>query len=193
MYVDIIIAHPNPDSFCYALLKSFVDGAKAANHDVHVIDLYKDQFNPIMSLDEMRGDISDPIVINYQNQIKKADCIVFIYPIFWFRAPAIFEGWIDRVFSVNFAYKFKTVFGNWGKPVGLLPCKKAIIINTYGSPAIATKYFYMNIPFRRLKRGVLKMCGVKNISRVNCWSVPFVSDEKRRRYLKNVFKIANRF
>ena len=92
MYVDIIIAHPNPDSFCHALLNSVVDGAKAANHDVHIIDLYKDQFNPIMSLDEMRGDISDPIVINYQKQIKNADCIVFIYPIFWFRAPAIFEG-----------------------------------------------------------------------------------------------------
>jgi len=28
MYVAIIIAHPNPDSFCHALLKSFVDGAK---------------------------------------------------------------------------------------------------------------------------------------------------------------------
>ena len=34
------------------------------------------------------------------------------------------------------------------------------------------------------------MCGVNNISRVNCWSVPFVSDEKRKRYLKRVFDIA---
>jgi len=48
----------------------------------------------------------------------------------------------------------------------------------------------MNIPFRRLKRGVLKMCGINNINRVNCWSVPFVSVEKRRRYLKRVFDIA---
>ena len=55
MYVAIIIAHPNPDSFCHGLLMSFVDGAKVENHDVHVIDLYKDQFNPIISLDEMRG------------------------------------------------------------------------------------------------------------------------------------------
>ena len=190
MYVDIIIAHPNPDSFCHALLNSVVDGAKAANHDVYIIDLYKDQFNPIMSLDEMRGDISDPIVKNYQKQIKSADCLVFIYPIFWFRGPAILEGWIDRVFSPNFAFKYKTIIGYWGRSIGLLPCNKAIIINTYGSPAIATKYFYLNIPFRRLKRGVLKMCGVKNISRVNFWSVPFISDEKRRRYLKRLYNIA---
>ena len=82
MFVNIIISHPNPNSFCHALLNSFVDGAKTANHDVHIIDLYKDKFNPIMSLDEMRGNISDPIVINYQREIKNADCIVFIYPIF---------------------------------------------------------------------------------------------------------------
>ena len=78
MYIDIIISHPNPDSFCYALLNSFVDGAKAANHDVHIIDLYKDQFNPLVSLNEMRGKISDPIVKKYQEQIKLADCLVFI-------------------------------------------------------------------------------------------------------------------
>ena len=192
MYVGIIIAHPNPLSFNHALLKSFVDGAKTANHDVHIIDLYKDQFNPIISLDEMRGKISDPIVKKYQEQIKLADCLVFIYPIFWFRGPAILEGWIDRVFSPNFAFKYKTIIGYWGRSIGLLPCNKAIIINTYGSPAIATKYFYLNIPFRRLKRGVLKMCGVKNIIRINCWSVPFVSDEKRKRYLKKVFNVATR-
>ena len=138
----------------------------------------------------MRGEISDPIVKNYQKQIKSADCLVFIYPIFWFRGPAILEGWIDRVFSPNFAFKYKTIIGYWGRSIGLLPCNKAIIINTYGSPAIATKYFYLNIPFRRLKRGVLKMCGVNNISRVNFWSVPFISDEKRRRYLKRLFNIA---
>ena len=93
MYLGIIIAHPDPDSFCHALLNSFVDGAKSENHDVHIIDLYKDQFNPIISLDEMRGNITDPIIENYQKQIKNADCLVFIYPIFWFRAPAILEGW----------------------------------------------------------------------------------------------------
>ena len=65
MYIDIIISHPNPDSFCHALLNSFVDGAKTANHDVHIIDLYKDQFNHILSLDEMKGEISDPIIKNY--------------------------------------------------------------------------------------------------------------------------------
>jgi NAD(P)H dehydrogenase (quinone) len=96
------------------------------------------------------------------------------------------------VFTVGFAFDFKKVFGNWGRPIGLLPCDKAIIVNTYGSPALATKYFYMNIPFRRLKRGVLKMCGIKKITRFNCWSVPFVSDQKRMAYLKKLFRMGQK-
>ena len=75
MYIDIIISHPNPDSFCHALLNSFVEGAKTANHDVHIIDLYKDNFNPIISLEEAKGEISDPIIKQYQKQIKDADCL----------------------------------------------------------------------------------------------------------------------
>ena len=59
-------------------------------------------------------------------------------------------------------------------------------------PALATKYFYMNLPFRRLKRGVLKACGVKKIRRFNCWSVPFISDEERKAYLKKIYKIGQK-
>ena len=188
MKILIIFAHPNQKSFCGALKDSFIDGVKSNNHSVEVIDLYKDKFNPVSFGD---NEIS-PEVKNYQQLITDSNYLVFIYPIWWFRAPAILEGWFDRVFTVGFAFDFKKVIGNWGRPIGLLPCDKAIIVNTYGSPALATKYFYMNIPFRRLKRGVLKMCGIKNIKRFNCWSVPFVSDRKRKVYLNKIFRLGSR-
>ncbi len=178
MKILIIFAHPNQKSFCGALKDSFIDGVKSNNHSVDVIDLYKDKFNPVSFGD---NEIS-PEVKNYQQLIKNSNYLVFIYPIWWFRAPAILEGWFDRVFTVGFAFDFKKV----------MPCDKAIIVNTYGSPALATKYFYMNIPFRRLKRGVLKMCGIKNIKRFNCWSVPFVSDRKRKDYLNKLFRLGSR-
>ena len=188
MNILIVFAHPNPKSFCGALKDSFIAGVQSNNHQVDVIDLYKENFDPISFGDNA----ITPEIENYQQLIKNSNCLVFIYPVWWFRAPAILEGWIDRVFTVGFAFNFRKVIGNWGRPVGLLPCAKAIIINTYGSPAFATKYFYMNIPFRRLKRGVLKLCGIKQIKRFNCWSVPFVSDEKRKAYLNKVFSIGQR-
>ena len=43
----VIFAHPNPQSFCGALRESFINGAKTGNHTVKVIDLYKEEFDPV--------------------------------------------------------------------------------------------------------------------------------------------------
>jgi NAD(P)H dehydrogenase (quinone) len=39
MKVLIVYAHPNPKSFCHAVLKKFQSGLKAAGHTSEVIDL----------------------------------------------------------------------------------------------------------------------------------------------------------
>ena len=43
----VIFAHPNLQSFCGALRDSFINGAQSGNHTVKVIDLYKENFDPI--------------------------------------------------------------------------------------------------------------------------------------------------
>ena len=36
--------------------------------------------------------------------VDRADCIAFIYPDFWTAAPAMLEGWFQRVWTYGFAY-----------------------------------------------------------------------------------------
>jgi len=127
---------------------------------------------------------------NYQSRIEKADVIVFIYPIWWFRAPAVIEGFIDRVFIPPWAFQFKKVIGFYGYPVGKLKNKRAIIFNAYGSPRFATVLFFLNLPIRRFKRGFLKICGLSNILYKRFFSVPYVSEEKRKKFLEDVKKTA---
>ncbi|WP_370519198.1 NAD(P)H-dependent oxidoreductase [Flavobacterium sp. Sd200] len=62
-----------------------------------------------------------------QELITWAECIIFIYPIWWTGLPAILKGYIDRVFSYGFAYRY-----DQGIQKGLLIGKKAIVINTHG-------------------------------------------------------------
>lgn len=47
MRVLTVYAHPNPQSFCAALLSRFVEGLKDAGHDTDVIDLYAEDFDPV--------------------------------------------------------------------------------------------------------------------------------------------------
>ena len=50
--------------------------------------------------------------------------------------------------------------------------------------------FFLNLPIRRLKRGVFHMCGIYNINYRRYFAVPFVSDKKREEFLKDVKKTA---
>ena len=127
---------------------------------------------------------------HHQEAIRKADWMVFIYPVWWFRAPAILEGWFDRVFSAGFAFKYKTIIGNLGIPAGLLPCKKALVINTYGSPGWAIRWLYGNSPWNHIKRELLKFCGVKTVRHFPCYGVPTASEKKREQWLGKIEKIA---
>lgn len=60
--------------------------------------------------------------------VSWADTIIVIHPIWWWGAPAILKGWVDRVFSHGFAY----TYGPKG-PEGLLAGKKALVFTSSGS------------------------------------------------------------
>lgn len=47
MNVLTVIAHPNPQSFCHAILRQFDAGLKAAGHGNDIVDLYAMKFDPV--------------------------------------------------------------------------------------------------------------------------------------------------
>lgn len=46
MHVLTVYAHPNPKSFCHAVLDQFVAGLRDAGHTNEVVDLYAIGFDP---------------------------------------------------------------------------------------------------------------------------------------------------
>lgn len=126
----IICAHPNPDSLNHYLKHVLAEYLWDSGHKVKVRDLYDLNFNPVLSLEDLegqrKGQVSDDVK-KEQQFITWADCITFIYPIWWTGLPAILKGYIDRVFSYGFAYRYDN-----GIQKGLLSGKHTIIINTHG-------------------------------------------------------------
>ncbi len=47
MKVLTVYAHPNPKSFCHAVLEEFTAGLREAGHRVEVVDLYAINFDPV--------------------------------------------------------------------------------------------------------------------------------------------------
>ena len=184
--IFLVYGHYNDNSFNAAIRDEFVKQSKVNGNQVDVVDLYKEKFDPIFA-----GEEPDQEVLDHRKRIEESDTIVLIAPIWNFRMPAIVEGWIDKVLAPPWAFRFKQLVGNYGYPIGNLRDKKAIIFCTYGSPRLAITTFFLNLPIRRLKRGVFHMCGIYNIVYRRYFAVPFVSDAKRQEFLNDVKNTAN--
>ena len=179
--IFLVYGHYNEKSFNSAIRDTFIETAKTKGHQVDLVDLYKEKFNPVFA-----GEKPDEEVIDHQNRIEKSDIIVLVAPIWNFRMPAIVEGWIDKVLAPPWAFKFKKLFGNYGYPVGNLKGKKAIVFCTYGSPQFAIRTFFLNMPTKRLRRGVFNICGINDVVYKRFFAVPFVGDNKRKKFLEEV-------
>ena len=183
--IFLIYGHYNDNSFNSAIKNEFIKESELKGNKVDVVDLYKEKFNPVLA-----GEKPDEIVLDHRKRIEQSDIIVLVAPIWNFRMPAIVEGWIDKVLAPPWAYRFKKLWGNYGYPIGNLRDKQAIIFCTYGSPRLAITTFFLNLPIRRLKRGVFHMCGIYNIIYRRYFAVPFVSNEKRKEFLEDVRETA---
>ena len=126
----IIYAHPNPASLNHFLKQTVVESLEEAGQEIVVRDLNQIHFNPVFSLEDMNGQrmgqVADAVKTE-QDFISWADRVIFIYPIWWTGMPAIIKGYIDRVFSYGFAYRY-----DQGIQKGLLTGKKTVIINSHG-------------------------------------------------------------
>ena len=185
--IFIVYGHYDEKSFNAAIRDTFIETVTKNDHIVDVVDLYKEKFDPVFS-----GEEPNEIVLDHRGRIEKSDVIVLIAPIWNFRMPAIVEGWIDKVLAPPWAFRFKRLFGNYGYPLGNLKGKKAVVFCTYGSPQFAVRTFFLNMPTKRLKRGVFNLCGISDITYKRFFSVPFVSDEKRKKFLQVVTDTANK-
>jgi NAD(P)H dehydrogenase (quinone) len=71
-------------------------------------------------------------VAEQQRQVAAADALAFISPVYFVGFPAILKGWIERVFSLDFAFGLTPEGwrGDVGGRLPLLHHRKALIINT---------------------------------------------------------------
>lgn len=187
MKVMVIYAHPYDKSYNHAILESTLQGLKEGNHEVDILDLNKDGFNPVMTLEDLHaasmGKVVDPKLTEYRSRIEAAQHLVFIFPIWYQSVPAILKGFLDKVFSNGWAYK--QIPGK-GTPIGLLTHLNATVISTIGMPKLLYRLLYKNAVKLVLIKGSLKYSGVKNIKWFNIASVQKLSNEKRSKWLLNI-------
>jgi NAD(P)H dehydrogenase (quinone) len=188
MRTVIVFNHPYEESYCNAILESVTKGLEKSTHEVDVINLDKDQFDPRMTSADLKAFVEhtavDPQVIDYQERIRTADHLIFIFPIWWDIMPATTKGFIDRVLSPGLAYDHHP------RGFGLVPLlknlKSIILITTMNKPAIMYSVLIGNLIRKVMVKSVFKTMGYKNVNWISFTSVKRVSQEKRVKWLNEL-------
>jgi NAD(P)H dehydrogenase (quinone) len=201
MKVLIVHAHPEPQSFTAALRDQAVASLQAQGHEVQVSDLYKMNWNPVASdadfsnrenpeylvyaLEQRLGVKSQSLAADIQAELDKllwADLLILNFPIFWFSAPAMLKGWIDRVLVSGICYGGKRFYDQGG-----LAGKKALVTVTLGGREHMFGDGAIHGPLedmlRPILRGTLAYVGFDVLEPFVAWHVPYISEEARQQFL----------
>ena len=179
----IIIGHPNTESFCYDGIFKTVNNELSKNkEEIEIVDLYRDSFTRPRT----------KLIKKYQDLVTWSERIYFISPVWWFRLTPRMEIFFDEVFEPGFAYEFVNITKLYAYPKPFLKNKKVRTYVTHGAPAIPVLTLYLNSVKLRLVMGVYTFVFGWRLSLFTktrqFWSVPFVSQKKREKYLKTVEK-----
>lgn len=189
MRTVIVFNHPYKGSFCNAILESTIKGLNKGGHEVDLINLDKDDFNPVMTQDDLKGFINkqafDPKVKNYKQRLEKAQYLIFIFPIWWELMPALTKGFIDKIFP-GIAYDYKE------NGLGMKPLLKNLegisMITTMNTPGVIYRFLFGNAIKKAMLMGTFWKMGYKNRKWISLNMVKQVSDSKRKHWLMKIEK-----
>lgn len=172
MKAHIVFAHPNLKSYNGQLRDLAIQTLEAQGWSVTVSDLFQMKFKASADADDFVSlhnndffDIQAEQLAASQNQtytpditrehqlLEDADLIIFQFPLWWYSMPGVLKGYIDRVFSIGWAYGGKQAMAG----------KRVLVSMTTGAPEMAwTDDKRGTIPdiFKHLFIGTFGLCGM---------------------------------
>ncbi|NNE89902.1 MAG: NAD(P)H-dependent oxidoreductase [Silicimonas sp.] len=143
----IVLAHPDPRSFNGSWANATRSACEKLGDTVLHSDLVAMGFDPVERADHYHHQQADtcfdvlkaqeqasdlrriPVEVSAEiEKLRRADRIVFHFPIWWFAPPAILKGWFDRVFAHGELHTVEHRFDT-----GHFRGKKALFCVTTGS------------------------------------------------------------
>jgi putative NADPH-quinone reductase len=182
----VIVSQRKRPSFNSAIADAVLTALQAHGYDTtHLIDLYADNFDPVMPLAELSRKFSfDEQTLRYQEKIQLAQRIVIVHPDWWGSPPAILKGFLDRVLRPGVAYGFREAdFRNEDAP-GLFADKRFDIFIT--TDAKAPQHAERWTPSRVWKENVLEFCGVTQSEIHVFWNLRKSTYAERKAWLENI-------
>jgi NAD(P)H dehydrogenase (quinone) len=130
-----------------------------------------------------------------QAKVAQADALAFIAPVYFVGFPAILKGWIERVFTLGFAFGLTPDGwrGDIGGRVPLLKHQKALIIQTTIFDERAYRAGLRDAMTALIDEYALRYPGIKRVEHEYFYAVHGADDATRRGYLERAYRLGREF
>lgn len=182
--VLVINGHPDKESFNYALSKAYIKGVSKTDATLTQINISELEFNPNLKFGYRKRIELEPDLINAIDKIKKADHIVWIFPMWWYGYPALMKGFIDRTFLPGIAYQ---PIEKKPLPEKLLKGKSARLIITSDTPKWYNFLIMKRPAINQFKKGTLQFCGINPVKVTYIATIKNSNSDFRKKWLEKIF------
>ncbi len=182
-HILIINGHPDKESFNHALASSYKKGALKTDAIIDEINIADLNFNPNLKFGYRKRTELEPDLLDSIAKIKKANHIVWCFPIWWAGYPAIMKGFVDRTFLPGIT--FQPIAGK-PFPKKLLKGKTARLIITSDTPSWYDSFFMKRPAINQFKKGTLAFCGITPVKTTFLSTIKNSTSAQRNKWLKKV-------
>ena len=184
MKIAIIYGHPDSESYCQQLADAYVEGALAQGAEIRKLELSKMDFVPVLKFGYKRRMEEEPDLVWAKQSILWADHLVFVYPVWWGTMPSLLKGFIDRVFTPGYAFKY--IKGSYFNEK-LLKGKSARVIVTSDTPSWYVALIWRGMTKVQIKQTILKYCGVNPVKYTHFGSIKWQARAKLENWIKKSY------
>ena len=159
--ITILKGHPDPRGhrFGNALADAYVNGARAAGHEIKCIEVTNLDFPLLRSSEDFYQGATPEGIRPAQDAIRWADHVVIFFPLWHGNFPALLHAFLEQTFRPGFAVQI----GDGLMPKKLFAGKTGRIVVTMGMPALFYRWYYGAHSLKSLKRNILNFSGIRPV------------------------------
>jgi NAD(P)H dehydrogenase (quinone) len=194
------------------MFRTACEALSGAGYEVRTSNLHEMRFDPVSSrknfttvkdpnyfkqqIEEMHATEMNGFSAEIASEMEKiewCDLMIWQFPLWWFGLPAVFKGWVDRVFAMGRIYNSEHIYGT-----GVFRGKRALLSLTTGGPEEAYREGGFNgdiaAILRPIHRGMLQFVGFDVLAPQIVYGPVRMTDEQRQQamitYAKRLKEIA---
>lgn len=181
----IVQGHPDPapERFCRALASAYAEGARAAGHEVEIIELANLKFPWLRSASEFQHGALPTELEPAAQALGQADHLVLIFPLWLGTMPALVKALLEQLMRPGVAFEYPQ---GKGLPKQLLAGKSARVVVTMGMPALLYRWWYRAHGVKGLVRNILKFVGFAPVNTVFFGLVEGASPQRHSKWLERM-------